>query len=192
MNSTTDQNGFVYLITPRTSTLHKIGFTSTSIEKRMAQLQTGSATELELVASWPGTQGHEAALHRKLAKYRKQGEWFRFPKIVVRELQLLDPLDVEAIRLPDYNNEAQCHPMQNLIVAAEELVGISTGQVQEIAQTIHSISEPYFWTKEVDIETGQLRELVTSLRLMGLKGREQKRFARIKKLKLNGLQSTAG
>lgn len=175
----TIENGFVYLISPQSSGLHKIGYTSVSIEKRIAQLQTGSATPLHLVRFWVGTQGHEAALHRKLARYRKQGEWFRFPKIVVRELELLEVLDVDAIRLPDYTNEAQCSPIINIKVAAGELAEISDGDTQKIAKEVEQFAREHYWTKEADIDPAFLSDAVASLRLMGLKGREQKRFARI-------------
>lgn len=178
MNTTTNQ-GFVYLITPRSTPLYKIGYTSTSIEKRMAQLQTGSATELQLIEYWEGNQGHESALHRKLAKYRTQGEWFRFPKIVLRELSLLEVLDVETIRLPDYSNEAQSHPIENLMVAARELSEISEGRTHELAVILKDYAKANVWNNEADVEADPLKGPVDELRLIGLRGREQKRFARI-------------
>lgn len=53
----------------------KIGF-STYPKRRLANLNTASAVELQLMMVVPGTLSHEAFLLEKLAPYRLRGEWF--------------------------------------------------------------------------------------------------------------------
>jgi hypothetical protein len=57
----------------------KVGFTTRSVAKRMASLQTGSDCELRLLGvvvacELKGTT--ELQLHRKFAKWMHRGEWF--------------------------------------------------------------------------------------------------------------------
>lgn len=53
----------------------KIGIAS-DVAKRLAALQTAHASGLVLLASFPGVQAHERALHRRFAAARTRGEWF--------------------------------------------------------------------------------------------------------------------
>ena len=55
----------------------KIGYTSVNPKIRLCQLQTGSADELKLIATWPGDKDVEGFIHWKLRRYRRQGEWFQ-------------------------------------------------------------------------------------------------------------------
>lgn len=55
----------------------KIGFTSTSVERRLGGLQTGIPVKLTLIHSMPGSLALEAELHLRFAEYRAVGEWFR-------------------------------------------------------------------------------------------------------------------
>lgn len=54
----------------------KIGYTSSDAEKRMSQLQTGHHERLYLIGTIPGTMSDEKAIHKELAEYHIQGEWF--------------------------------------------------------------------------------------------------------------------
>jgi hypothetical protein len=68
--------GFVYAVHAVGTDRIKIGY-SVDPEQRLNKLQTGSPIELELVAKWKGTDQDERELHRILAEFRAQGEWFR-------------------------------------------------------------------------------------------------------------------
>lgn len=72
--------GSVYLLKTEIDdwTIYKIGFTKKSIQKRIKQLQTGSATPIHLVHFYK-TQNYskvEKWLHRKWKQKRQKGEWF--------------------------------------------------------------------------------------------------------------------
>jgi hypothetical protein len=54
----------------------KIGHTSGSVNKRLAELQTGSPVRLRVIGVMPGTPQDEMNLHRAFACSRVQGEWF--------------------------------------------------------------------------------------------------------------------
>lgn len=47
----------------------KIGYTSSSAENRMSQLQTGHHEKLYLLGSIPGTISEEKFLHKELERY---------------------------------------------------------------------------------------------------------------------------
>ena len=61
--------GEVYFL--RRGELVKIGF-STNVRRRIAALGGG-----QLLATIPGTMRDEQAMHRRFARLREQGEWFR-------------------------------------------------------------------------------------------------------------------
>lgn len=69
--------GWVYFIACTDSGRCKIGFTKGDPLKRLANLQTGSASEMSLIAMHPGPVESERALHEKFAADRLHGEWFR-------------------------------------------------------------------------------------------------------------------
>ena len=57
--------------------LLKIG-TTTSLERRQAELEAALGRPLVLVTAWPGGRAEERALHRRWADHRIPGtEWFR-------------------------------------------------------------------------------------------------------------------
>ena len=74
MHNITPQ-GFVYIIAATGLDLVKIGFSQTP-HSRLSTLQTGSPVELELVATWQGTERDEREIHRVLAEFRTKREWF--------------------------------------------------------------------------------------------------------------------
>lgn len=68
--------GWVYFIICMDAERCKIGFTKGDVYKRLKSLQTGSSSELILVAKHPGTPETERAVHDKFAHLRLRGEWF--------------------------------------------------------------------------------------------------------------------
>lgn len=64
-----------YIACPETRRL-KIGFTSGRPEARLRALQTGSPTELRLMAIHPGTINDERYIHEQFGDTRIHGEWF--------------------------------------------------------------------------------------------------------------------
>lgn len=65
----------------------KIGSTTT-LKKRLAQLQTGCAVPLRLVGTCSGGFAREKALQREFGAWRRHGEWFKFPPDVMATLVL--------------------------------------------------------------------------------------------------------
>jgi hypothetical protein len=55
----------------------KIGY-ARNPAARLAELQTGSDARLEIIATLPGGQVVERALHVRFAHLRLRGEWFRY------------------------------------------------------------------------------------------------------------------
>lgn len=67
----------------------KIGW-SQNIKQRLRELRTGAPQGLRLLAVAEGGMHEERAFHRKLARWRQQGEWFELaPEVVavIRELR---------------------------------------------------------------------------------------------------------
>lgn len=54
----------------------KIGY-ARDVEKRLRDLQCGSPFVLRVICTEEGGQKYEAQLHRRFAKWRLHGEWFR-------------------------------------------------------------------------------------------------------------------
>lgn len=65
----------VYFVEDATGAV-KIGY-SASIKNRLASLRTGSANALRVLLLLRGGRELEAELHRKFARQRLSGEWFR-------------------------------------------------------------------------------------------------------------------
>lgn len=75
-------SGRVYIFQAKDTSLYKIGYTTLRLEERLDALQTGCPFPLLILAFFPGTQVDERELHRQLAPYRMQGEWFNLPGYV--------------------------------------------------------------------------------------------------------------
>lgn len=59
----------------------KVGYSTISIPRRMAHLQSGSVSELKLLGTVPGSLRHESALHHRFQDQHLRGEWFRLSGI---------------------------------------------------------------------------------------------------------------
>jgi len=76
----------------------KVGFTTRSVAKRVARLQTGSDCELRLLGVVGACQVRgttELQLHRKFAKWRHRGEWFT-REILPLIWEILRAVDLQA------------------------------------------------------------------------------------------------
>lgn len=79
MNPTRKHVGYVYFILSEHSKTVKIGYSSTP-EKRLDSLQTGSPVQLKLIGKLQATKSDEASFHARYQKYRTHGEWFALPQ----------------------------------------------------------------------------------------------------------------
>jgi hypothetical protein len=70
--------GCIYYILSGETGRIKIGFTKGDPGKRLRALQTGSPTQIGIIAVHPGTPELEKRLHRQFAADRVHGEWFDF------------------------------------------------------------------------------------------------------------------
>lgn len=73
--------GHIYLIHAKGTSRYKIGLTTRTVEKRLAELNSSqSAYPLQLIASakFPNVQEMEKNLHQKYRHSRVHGEWFEF------------------------------------------------------------------------------------------------------------------
>ena len=73
-----EQRKLVYLVRCRVTGRCKIGVAGNP-HARLASLQTGSPTPLELVATHAGGHAYERELHRRYAEHALAGEWFDGP-----------------------------------------------------------------------------------------------------------------
>ena len=67
----------IYFIQQGTDGPIKIGYTNSSVESRLANLQTANCEKLHLLATATGEQRDEAMLHARFADERLNGEWFK-------------------------------------------------------------------------------------------------------------------
>lgn len=70
----------------------KIGYAGDA-EKRLRALQTSHHSELRLLNAIEGTLADEREVHRRFAKYRLKGEWFKYTGPVKRYIETLPSLD---------------------------------------------------------------------------------------------------
>jgi hypothetical protein len=68
----------IYIIRAGDSDRYKVGYTNRSVEKRLAELQTGNPERLMLVMTLEGDIDLEERLHTMFAYCRLGGEWFEF------------------------------------------------------------------------------------------------------------------
>ena len=53
------------------------------VPERMAMLQTSSSDKLRLLATMKGDLRTEGEMHRRFAKHRLQGEWFKLSTEII-------------------------------------------------------------------------------------------------------------
>ncbi len=86
--------GNLYVIHAAGTSQYKIGITSRSVADRLKALQTGNPVKLEVVRSYHFTDAArvERELHKRLALFRSNGEWFALPsaQTVDKALEGLD------------------------------------------------------------------------------------------------------
>jgi hypothetical protein len=72
----TDAGTWLYVVQAGAAGPVKIG-TTTNLPRRVAELQVGNAAALTVLLKIPGDGGDEVRLHRRFARLRERGEWFR-------------------------------------------------------------------------------------------------------------------
>jgi hypothetical protein len=75
--ATPAKTGTVYLLYNAEGRRWKIGWTGGDPERRRRAIESAAGTEVQLVATMPGTRTDEGAIHFLLASERLVGEWFR-------------------------------------------------------------------------------------------------------------------
>lgn len=131
--------GWIYLIESLGSGLVKMGF-SFNVERRMKDLQTGSAYPLRFIGAFPGDQRTEKHIHKKYDEYWESGEWYKLPfglaeRIIeegwevyqLRECQMELAFDRPAaiIEIPAELMPVSCLATHVLMVHAGENLGFS-------------------------------------------------------------------
>jgi hypothetical protein len=69
----------------------KIGYTR-NIGSRLAQFRTSNSKPVELLLTIPGGREEERIFHAQFARYRMQGEWFRYVPELRRAIRELEDL----------------------------------------------------------------------------------------------------
>jgi len=78
----------IYFIQAGESGPIKIGYTKGSIEKRIAQMQTGCHEELKCRYKMDGDRETEKNIHKYIEPFRVRGEWFGTPDIIIQTLKM--------------------------------------------------------------------------------------------------------
>lgn len=71
----------------------KIGYTSTSVKKRLGALQTSHPEKLTLLGAITGGKLNEKALHKRFEASRMSGEWFHPSEDLLELIWALPPFD---------------------------------------------------------------------------------------------------
>lgn len=79
----------IYYIACTATERLKIGYTRGEPEVRLKQLQTGSASDLRLMAYHHGTLDDERQIHAKFAHQRHRGEWFQMSEDLFEHLAMV-------------------------------------------------------------------------------------------------------
>ena len=77
----------IYLINASNTDMYKIGYTGSSIRKRINGIRTGRPYEIRLISYFSGCKCDESLLHNFLKDFRKTGEWFEMPKYIAVLIQ---------------------------------------------------------------------------------------------------------
>lgn len=90
----------IYFVRDTLSGLIKIGY-SANPWLRLCKMQSDCPGRLELLATAPGSQLDERALHGRLVEARTRGEWFRATPPVLSEVAAATPFSRAALPRPD-------------------------------------------------------------------------------------------
>jgi hypothetical protein len=78
----TSPAGSVYVLWGEHTRWFKVGFTAGSVDRRAYAIAESLPFRVRILGSVPGTRRMEADVHRILAPYRTNGEWFDLPEPV--------------------------------------------------------------------------------------------------------------
>lgn len=98
------KTGFVYAIHEVGSMRYKLGH-GINVERRLAQLQTGNSTKLEIYAirHFEDRYAAEKIIHDIFSGYRREGEWFTLDRQGKHLLDIIfnkeQPTEIERQRL---------------------------------------------------------------------------------------------
>jgi hypothetical protein len=73
-----DWRGVVYFILAPAANLVKIGFTASSVQRRLEAIQTAASERLQILAAMKGGMADEKKTHQQFKHLRSVGEWFRY------------------------------------------------------------------------------------------------------------------
>lgn len=103
----TSAPSIVYIIHAQGTDHVKIG-TTTDLPGRLRSIQTGCPYRCTTLMTWPGGRRLEAFLHKKLAKYRRAGEWFALPAFPGKMIfDLVENFKYETNRLNQKRNRKE-------------------------------------------------------------------------------------
>lgn len=99
---------YVYLIWQSSSSLYKIGV-SKAPYKRLRELQSGQGVVLRLVAVMLVKDAYEkeGELHKRYQAFRRNGEWFELPPLVL--LDIMHQLNIDLKEVVDRMAEIQAY-----------------------------------------------------------------------------------
>ncbi|MEG4521039.1 MULTISPECIES: GIY-YIG nuclease family protein [unclassified Microcoleus] len=134
------QPGYVYLISAVGTGKFKIGKTSTSVESRIAQLQTGCPIKIRYVyhAFVEDINKAEKDLHLAFKQFRKIGEWFTLQLDDIKEcitLMRLVQIDETAFLLPQQKDE-ELDDLPKCVEAAEREIEITCFTASNLSRQV--------------------------------------------------------
>lgn len=80
------REGKVYLVWARYSHYFKIGFTTRAVEERINDMVGSSPLVPMLIGSIPGDRHLEREIHKRLAEFRVNREWYWFSEDLAAEM----------------------------------------------------------------------------------------------------------
>jgi len=105
---------YVYFIEATGLNRVKIGY-ATNPTKRIKDLDTGSAVNLELLGVVPGSLAKERQLHQKFAQYRIKGEWFNYSDEIKDYVKENTSLELQQPKKPQTFNKANADMFKALV-----------------------------------------------------------------------------
>lgn len=112
---------YVYFISDGGKSI-KIGF-STDVATRFGSIATMSPVALSLIGAVPGTRPQEQALHRELAAFRLNGEWFQDCQDVRRRIDEVLRDGLPALESSDSRHSVAVEVARELVDLIVEITG---------------------------------------------------------------------